>query len=120
MSENYLGLCRALKWFYGSLQFAAADKTFVEPETSQDKWLKTDNVAWLKIRGLDTDGYAPEVRERVRQYMQQDGGPPPVVPPKGGPLPLVMDVVKALNVMVASIMVTAVTAETVRLANCNI
>ena len=120
VSENYLGLCRAIKWMYGSLLFAAADKTFVQPDTPQDKWLKTQNVAWLKIRGLNTEGYAPEVRERVRQYMEQEGGPPAIVPPKGGPLPLVLDVVKALNVMVASIMVTEVTPDSIRVANCNI
>jgi hypothetical protein len=70
----------------------------------------------VKQRGLDADGYAAEVKERVRKYMNQDGGPPPALPPKGGPLPLIFDVVQALNVMVASIMVL----ENIQKANCNI
>ena len=121
VSENYLGICRALKWFYGILEFAAADKAaYVQPITPQDKWNKPDNVAWLKLRGLNTDGYAAEVKDRVKQYMEQDGGPPPVIPPKGGPLPLIFDVIQSLNVMVASIMVKEVTKDTIRRANCNI
>ena len=121
VSENYLGICRVLKWFYGVLEFAAADKAFVEPDMPQERWNKPDNVAWLKLRGLDHDGYAPEVRARVKQFMEQDGGPPPVLSPKGGgALPLVLDVVASLHAMVASIMVEKVTKDTIRRASCNI
>jgi hypothetical protein len=81
--ENYLAFARVMPWFYQNLPETRKDNSQevqLPDVRTQKLWLKQYNVHWLKIRGLDTDGDAREVRERVGNYIL-NGPAPPILPP---------------------------------------
>ena len=67
-------------------------------------WIKPHNVGWLNIRGLESTGSAPEVKERVKEYMERPGGPPEVLPPTGGSTELTLSVIQAWSALVSRLM----------------
>lgn len=78
IGENFLDFTRILMWFFSDMTDLLADPPFVEPAGKERKdWLKADNAGWLACRGLPTTGKADELRQRVNDYMEQEGGPPP-------------------------------------------
>jgi hypothetical protein len=101
VSENYLGVSRLLGWLYCCIDEIASDEVFQEPLRHQSQWKAAENRGWLSIRGLNTKGTALELRQRVRVFMDQVGGPPQVIPPQGGPVTNVYDVVIGLQAMVS-------------------
>lgn len=117
VSENYLALARLLKWFYSGLELLGDDPAFVEPDTPQHQWTMPVNKGWLKVRGLPQKGRAHELRERVKQHMNQEGGPPPIIPHSGGPVQTVKTCVQALSSLVACVMVAEVTPEVIELTD---
>jgi hypothetical protein len=64
----------------------------------------------LSIRGLDTKGNAAELKKCVREFMDQQGGPPAPLPPQGGAASNVYGVVTTLKAMVARLMNRSLTA----------
>jgi hypothetical protein len=110
VSENYMGLARVAKWFYSGLPILATDQVFQEPlNLPQSKWLKKHNVGWLQARGLDYAGSAVEVKERVRGYMDLEGGPPAVLPPTGATVHETTTLIRAMSNMVSRLMSGCVT-----------
>lgn len=78
ISENYLHFTRFMGWFFSDMSDLLSEPPFVEPVNKQQKdWLKVENEGWLQCRGLSTTGKADELHKRVREYMDQEGGPPP-------------------------------------------
>lgn len=78
VSENYLDFTRFMLWFFSDMTDLLSDPAFVEPVNKEQKnWLKAENEGWLLCRGLPTTGKADDLRKRVKDYMAQDGGPPP-------------------------------------------
>lgn len=78
ISENYLDFARVMLWFFDDMTDLLSEPAFIEPRDKLHKfWLKSENEGWLKCRGLPTTGKADELRERVKTYTGQEGGPPP-------------------------------------------
>eukprot|EP00521_Asterionellopsis_glacialis_P012161 CAMPEP_0195305838 /NCGR_PEP_ID=MMETSP0707-20130614/36894_1 /TAXON_ID=33640 /ORGANISM="Asterionellopsis glacialis, Strain CCMP134" /LENGTH=1004 /DNA_ID=CAMNT_0040370041 /DNA_START=447 /DNA_END=3461 /DNA_ORIENTATION=+ len=121
VAENYMGFSRIALWFYGSvlphLQYASV---FVNPTQPTEKWTKTQNYRWLQVRGLDTEGNALTLRQRVSFFLSQDGGPPLPLPPKGCDVNDVMKMLQAHNIMISNLMVDVVQEDTVTLCTQSI
>ncbi len=114
VSENYLANSRLIKWMTAPLAKIAKDKEVEIPwDVTQDKWLKEHNISYLKKKGINTKGSALEVRKRVKEDMEKPGGPSPNLPPMGGPVENVFNMVKSLSAMVASVMVKVSTPEAI-------
>jgi hypothetical protein len=113
VSENYLAISRLLKWFYSSLDLIASDDIpWVEPEREPEKWIMTDNKAWLKLRGLPTaDMNAKELTASVKYYMTEVHPAPPLVETKAGPVETVMATVASLDELISLIMVQEIPEE---------
>ena len=108
VSENFLAFARICKWFFLILDNVGRDEDeFVEPTTNQNKWTAKENRAWLKIRGIDGTGNAMELRMRVANLRNQEGGPPSPLQPPGGTIDDIFDLVAAMFGMVKSVMVTS-------------
>jgi len=110
VSENYLAMCRLLSWFYGSIDEVASDVVFNPPDLEQKKWSKKHNQGWLRARGLNINGNAEELRKRVKEYLLQPGGGPPLSLQQGGEVSNVYNMVVALKAMVARTMSSIYTA----------
>lgn len=105
VSENFVSFVRVCKWFYLIVDDLAPDEIYQEPEGRQQDWKVGQNRGWLKARGLDTEGLAPELRKRVAGFMSQGDNCPPVLPPPPGTPDDLHLLVDALYDMVKSIMV---------------
>jgi hypothetical protein len=104
VSENYLSLGRLLPWFYGTIDHIAVDPQYEAPTAPQKQWTKQDNYSWLSIRGLNTKGTAKEFGLRVQNYLEAEGGPPPLVPLQGGPVRAVQEMLFSLHCLVCNLM----------------
>ena len=108
VSENYMSMGRLCCW-YASLEQLALDQTLEEPNYPFNKWTILHNQGWLEARGLDKKGQAQELRERVAMYIMQEGWPPPVLTPRGGPVTNVQLMICSLKAMVCWLMSSSVT-----------
>ena len=95
--------------WYASLEQLALDQTLEEPNYPFNKWTILHNQGWLEARGLDKKGQAQELRERVAMYIMQEGWPPPVLTPRGGPVTNVQLIICSFNAMVCQLMSSSVT-----------
>ena len=109
ISENFVGLGKIIKWFYSDLIDIAESEIFEEPQTPQSTWNKTDNVGWLRARGLDTSGSAAECSARVAELMT--GEPPPLLKDMGLDEEDAARLSVALSAMLARVMVREVVPE---------
>ena len=66
-SENFMGFCRVLPWVYSCLDSLADDPKYVPPDKPMNKWTKIENVAFLSARGINTEGNAGVLRQRVEE-----------------------------------------------------
>jgi hypothetical protein len=84
VSENYVSFSRIANWFYLILDDLKPDEgLYKDPETPQMLWKATENRAWLKARGLQSDGKAKELQERVAKYINENNIPPLLQSPAG-------------------------------------
>ena len=120
VSENYVAVARLLPWLYSCIDDVAPDVTFVEPTKEQRKWNMRENFAWLSIRGLDTNGNAEQLRSRVKNYIDQPLGPPSILPPPGGGVGNIIEMIGSLKAMVARIMKQCVSTEDIDDIECHI
>ncbi len=82
VSENYLGFSRIILWFYQNIEGAAAIIDNAPPDNIQQKnWLLKHNKFWLRSRGLNYDGTAPELSKRVAEYLAKNPVPEPLDQP---------------------------------------
>ena len=102
VSENYAAFSRIMPWAYTVLEDLNTAAPYTEPDKPQRTWNKPENLEWLKARGLDTTGRAPDLQMRVAQAMAD--GPPPILPPSGGPVKAVQDTIVALFRMLSFLM----------------
>ncbi|KAL7570593.1 hypothetical protein ACA910_017644 [Epithemia clementina (nom. ined.)] len=77
VSENYLGFAHPLLWFSSMIDTVAIDEEYQEPLGNSRNWNKKENTSWLSARGLDKNGSAQELKERVQMYLQQTNIPLP-------------------------------------------
>ena len=96
-------------WFYASLEQLVLDQVFEEPNHPFDKWTMLHNRGWLEARGLDKKGLAQDLCERGAMYIMQEGGPPPVLTPRGGPVTNVQLMICSFSTMVCQLMSSSVT-----------
>jgi hypothetical protein len=104
VSENYLSLARVLPWFYDSIDRIAEDQQFETPTVAQKHWTKLQNVAWLSVKGLNTRGTANELRSHIHNYLVAEEGPPPIIPPQGGPVRAVQEMLFSLHNFICQVM----------------
>jgi len=104
VSENYVAASKLMTWLYCSIGIVAADGIYVEPQRPYHSWTKIQNTAFLQSRGLSAVGNASELKSRVNDLFQQPGGPPPVLPPLGGNVKVVHEMLVALKAMVSHVM----------------
>lgn len=76
VAENFLGFIRLSPWFYSLLHLLKEDKEKPNLETPPTSWRVDQNRYWLEIRGLPTEGSAKLLKQRVREYLDQDEEPP--------------------------------------------
>lgn len=111
VSENFLGFGRVMPWFYQNL--ASLEKeTPIELPDDPKKWLKKHYIHWLDCRGLDSEGYVEELRDRVANYMAEDP-PPEVLPVPECPVDKVERALMSLYKLMECVMATTVTDELV-------
>jgi hypothetical protein len=120
VSENFVSFTRICKWFYLLLNELPPYKPYQNPEGLQQDWKADENRAWLKARGLDTEGYAVELRQRVQGFMQKGDACPPVLPPPPGTPDDLHSLVGAMYDMVKSIMVFNVDDDAILMADMHI
>ena len=59
MAENYLAMARVNCWFYSMIHTLPLEKKYAgDPIKCQTKWMKTENQAWLRARGIRFDAKA--------------------------------------------------------------
>ena len=107
VSENYLAMSRIMKWFYSILDRLASDKDpWVEPaHKPQNQWKAVDNRAWLTQRGLDREGLAKSLANRVNYYMTEVDPVPPVVEMQAGPVETVLLTISSLDELISLVMI---------------
>ena len=105
VSENHMVFARVGKWFFASIESFIADDPWVEPCTPMECWYVADLKAWLKARHYPYTATKEILQERIKNLMNQEGGPPAPLPPLIGQISLVKDLVMSLTSMVAHLMV---------------
>jgi hypothetical protein len=120
VSENFVSFTRICKWFYLLLNELPPDEPYQDPEGLQQNWKADENRAWLKARGLDTEGLAADLRQRVQGYMKKGDACPPVLPPPPGTPDDLHSLVGAMYDMVKSIMVFDVDDDAILMADMHI
>ena len=83
MAENFLGMSRINAWFYSTINTFAIEKKYDgDPKKCQSKWTKTQNMAWLRARGLTLNAKdnARSISSSVATYLLQDTIPPILTP----------------------------------------
>ena len=78
VSENYLAFSRIATWFYQEVpdlfqKDGDATPPSAKPNTA---WRKPHYVHWLRVRGLPETGTVPEMKKRIIELLDQEGGPP--------------------------------------------
>lgn len=110
VSENFIANCRLLPWMYSKLDCLRSEEPFVPPPNIPwTRWIMKTNKKWLQVRGLDTEGKAADLKERVAMYMTREEGPPDVLPLKGGPVAFVEMVTMSLLALVSRLMQRRIT-----------
>ena len=109
VAENWIAYLRICKWIYSSIHIITDDEKYVPPTTAQDKWTKKQNVEWLKVRGLLCDGSAKELKEKVHEYINDVDGTPSVLPPIGGSINNISNLVTTMARMISLVMTKEVT-----------
>ena len=99
VSENFLGFSRVLPWVYAPLPRLAEDPPYVEPDKDMSKWTKKENIEWLRSRGLDLEGNAQIVRERVESNYGL-----PEIEPHGATVDQLQDLLLSLWNMISYLM----------------
>ena len=77
VAENFLALIRITNWFYSLLslmQKPAQDNP--DLNTPYSTWIMKQNIFWLELRGLPSDGNAKLLKERVKMYHEMEELPP--------------------------------------------
>ena len=75
VAENFLGFIRISSWFYSMLTQLKEKNDLRLLDTPYTVWKVKENKMWLEIRGLETNGNAKELKERVREYIESDSIP---------------------------------------------
>ena len=79
ISENYLGFCRIIKWYYHSLLYYQQDKPYTDPDSPVETWLKEQCIQYLKMRGQGYTGSRDDLRKEIISLQSKVGGPPPII-----------------------------------------
>ena len=115
VSEQWVALAKVMKWFFSDVSQFGKDQEYQDPvDPDYTKWRSMECKDWLSQRGLDTKGHAHDLKQRVAEYMQQDGGPPDILEKMSVGDGDVLRLVEAHAAMIAHIMSKEVTEPLVR------
>ena len=77
VSEQWVALAKVMKWFFSDISKLGTAAQYEPPiDPDYKRWTGGECKSWLAHRGLDTSGYAYDHKQRVAEYMTQQGGPP--------------------------------------------
>jgi hypothetical protein len=117
VSENHMALARVGKWFFASVMKIIEETPYIQPLTHYTTWLKDDLKAWLKARHLPYGANKPELFVKVKELMEQIGGPPAALPSmKGNPI-LIKRMISSMSSMVAHFMTQTSSVASIALAD---
>ena len=112
VSEQWVALAKVMKWFFSDIGEFGKEVEYEDPvEPDYRRWTGGTCKSWLASRGLDTSGFAHDHKQRVAEYMQQDGGPPDVLEKMTVDDNDVLRLVEAHTAMISRIMSREVTEE---------
>ena len=97
VAENWVGYIRICKWVYSHID------NYEAPSKPMKRWTMKENSAWLKAHGLDSNGHATELRNRVNRHASKLNEAP------GGDIKNVFNVLIAMMKMISLIMAEEVT-----------
>lgn len=118
-SENNINIGRIAMWIFSALPPIQDSPAYIEPSSEPSKWLKKDNIAWLKSRGIAVGGTAEELKKRVAHYYNSDNPPPPLSEQCGDSIVL-LRVVHSLYHVLSLCFKTECTSHTIFLARIRI
>ena len=105
-----MAVARLMNWFYSEIDNIALDPFYEEPSKPLNKWTKSKNSTWLKVRGFDVSGLsASSLKDRVSDSMNATGGPPSVLEAPKGCSANVTALTAALSAMVSKLMTRTIT-----------
>lgn len=114
VSKNWLSFSRISLWFYQNLKEAKVNNEDAPPPDSPpSSWLVRHNRYWLAIRGLDPEGNATELKQRVRHYINQKEVPNPIAQPERVPGDVEHTLIAMVNLL-QCVMTSKVTSSDVR------
>ncbi len=58
----------------------------------------------ISVKGLNTRGTANELRSHIHNYLVAEEGPPPIIPPHGGPVRAVQEMLFSLHNFICQVM----------------
>ena len=115
VSEQWVALAKVMKWFFSDISRFGKEVQYRLPiHPDYKRWTGGECKSWLAHRGLDTSGFAHDHKQRVAQYMTQDGGPPEPLEKMGVGDSDVARLVEAHTAMISRIMTKEVNARIIR------
>ncbi len=98
-----MGLVRILPWFYSELESIVEEVTYTAPSKPQKQWTSVENRQWLMAHGIPCRNLrAKELQLLVSTNIIE--ATIQIVPPAGGTVEQVLDVVLSLFVMTCEVM----------------
>jgi hypothetical protein len=112
-AEHNLGFARIMPWFFQNISEAQREipaASIPQEGKPQKDWTKVQNCYWLRQRGIDAEGDAATVSERVSAAMQEDPVPKVLPMPNVGPTDIER-LVRTLRDMLECVMSREVTPD---------
>ena len=98
-------LARVYPWLYSGLNLISSEAPYQAPDKPQSRWTKLENQKRLSsVRKLDVSGSASVLREWVKTYLTQTGGPPAIPELIGASYGTVCHLICSLTDMLTCIM----------------
>ena len=78
VSSDYLCLAKLMPWFFSMIDeiMAEEEDVTIDYKLEAPDWNVKTCKKWLRLRGLDQNGKAIDVKNRVHRYMKSEEGPP--------------------------------------------
>ena len=106
VSEKYQSLTRVALWVYGPLMTIDETKPFEEPtDIPFDKWSVAHYRKWLEVRGLSSEGYKPDLIEKVRAMRSlPEEQQPQCLPKEYGDAEQVLQLLRSMVLMMTTLL----------------
>ena len=98
MSENHFAWTRVGKWYYSCLNELVEVPPYEPLQKPVHHWYMPELKLWLWVRQMQYTSAmkSADLKHLVKELMERDGGPPPVIGSVGGPAVNVQTAIVAL------------------------